>query len=251
MGRCNVPIVGAINGYALSAGFALALATDLRIAADDARFQVTQIKRELFAGGGIGHLLQAIGNGRALELMCTGRMLEAGEALALGLVLKGVPRDRLLDEAHALAAQIVASPPLGVSASKRVVYLRVDDSIYGKNPRIVHDGKVIAEVRRVWWAAFGPPGDLLLTTAVVPVALPDAYLAVYLLDPRTLEMTFVGGTRATAQFEPRLGPSKDYAVWQPGCTGPRDGVYGAAYLCDRRTKRVTRIDPATDKRAHR
>ena len=126
--RCDVPIVGAINGYAIGMGFGIALATDLRIAADDARFQVTQMKRGLFADGGLGHLLpQAVGDQRALELMYTARMVEAEEALELGIVLKVVPREELMDAALELAGQIANSGPLGLAASKRVVYQRTDE----------------------------------------------------------------------------------------------------------------------------
>ena len=118
-----MPIVGAINGYAIGMGFGIALATDLRIAADDARFQVTQMKRGLFADGGLGHLLpQAVGDQRALELMYTARMVGAEEALELGIVLKVVPREELMDAALELAEQIALSGPLGLAASKRVVY---------------------------------------------------------------------------------------------------------------------------------
>ena len=78
MRRCNVPVIGAVNSYAIGLGFGLALATDLRIAADDARFQVTQVKRGLFGDFGIGHLLpQLVGPQHALELMFTGRMIDA------------------------------------------------------------------------------------------------------------------------------------------------------------------------------
>jgi enoyl-CoA hydratase/carnithine racemase len=126
--RCDVPVIGAINGYSIGMGFGVALATDIRIAADDARFQVTQMKRGLFADGGLGHLLpQAVGDQRALEIMYTARMIEADEALELGLVLKVVPREELLDAALELAGQIAVSGPLGLAASKRVVYQRTDE----------------------------------------------------------------------------------------------------------------------------
>ncbi len=130
MHNCDVPIIGAINGYAVGAGFGLALATDLRIAADDATFQVAQIKRGLVADMSTGPLLrEAVGNQRALELMLSGRRIDAHEALELGLVLKVVPRDQLLDEAIAFATTIAAGPPLGMAASKHVVYMNDDHYI--------------------------------------------------------------------------------------------------------------------------
>ena len=122
-------LLGLLRQFApLGVLIGVAMATDLRIAADDARFQVTQMKRGLFADGGLGHLLpQAIGDQRALEMMFTARMVEAQEALEMGLVLKVVPRAELLDAALELAEEIAKNGPLGLAASKRVVYLRTDE----------------------------------------------------------------------------------------------------------------------------
>lgn len=130
MHSCDVPIIGAINGFAVGAGFGLALSTDLRIAADDAVFQVAQIKRGLLADMSTGPLLrEAVGNQRALELMLSGRRIDAQEALELGLVLSVVPRDRLMEEALALATSIAGGPPLGMAASKHVVYMAGDHDL--------------------------------------------------------------------------------------------------------------------------
>jgi enoyl-CoA hydratase/carnithine racemase len=86
------------------------------------------MKRGLFPDGGLGHLLpQAIGDQRALEMMFTARMVEAQEALEMGLVLKVVPRAELLDAAIELAEQIALNGPLSLAAAKRVVYLRTDE----------------------------------------------------------------------------------------------------------------------------
>ena len=129
MRQCDVPIIGAINGYAIGMGWGIAHATDVRIAADDAKFQVTQVKRGLFADGGLGHYLpRDVGTQRALELMFTGRMIDADEALALGLVLRVVPRDQLIDAAFELAREIVKNGPMSLAASKRVVYMQQDDA---------------------------------------------------------------------------------------------------------------------------
>ena len=127
--RCNVPIVAAVNGYALGLGLGVAMAADIRIAADDARFQVAQMKRGLTADTALAHTLPAaIGNERAMELIFTARMIDAQEALAIGMVLRVVPADALLEEATALAREIATSGPLGVAAAKRVIYLRDDDA---------------------------------------------------------------------------------------------------------------------------
>jgi 2-(1,2-epoxy-1,2-dihydrophenyl)acetyl-CoA isomerase len=124
MRDCDVPIIGAINGYAVGGGFGLALATDFRICAEDAIFQVTQVKRGLTPDVGLAFLLQAtVGTQRALELICTGRRVDAQEALALGLVLEVVPPERLLERALAIAETVAKGPPLGLAAGKRLVYL--------------------------------------------------------------------------------------------------------------------------------
>lgn len=128
---CDVPVIGALNGYAVGMGFGLALATDLRIAGDDARFQVAQIKRGLFADYGLGHFLpQQLGHQKGLELMLTARMIDAQEALDLGLVLKVVPKDGLLDAALELAEEIVSGPPLGIAATKRVTYMNDNEDLH-------------------------------------------------------------------------------------------------------------------------
>jgi enoyl-CoA hydratase/carnithine racemase len=124
MRDCDVPVIGAINGYAIGMGFGLALATDLRIAAEDARFQVTQLHRGLMGDYGLGFLLpEALGKQRALELMVTGRWVDAAEALRLRLVLDVVPKERLLDRAMELAQAIARGPAIAIAASKRVVYM--------------------------------------------------------------------------------------------------------------------------------
>lgn len=130
MRDCDVPVIGAINGYAVGLGFGVALATDLRIAADNAQFAVSQTTRGLMPDYGLGHTLrEAVGNQRALELMLTGRRVDAQEALALGLVLKVVPVDQLLDEAMEFAARIAKGPPLGMAATKHAVYMNEEESL--------------------------------------------------------------------------------------------------------------------------
>lgn len=131
MRDCDAPIIGAINGYAVGGGFSLALATDFRICADDAVFQVAQIKRGITADVGLGFLLQAeVGTQRALELISTARRIDAAEALALGLVLEVLPRDKLVDRALEIAAQVSTNaPPMGVAAAKRLVYMSHNDDL--------------------------------------------------------------------------------------------------------------------------
>jgi 2-(1,2-epoxy-1,2-dihydrophenyl)acetyl-CoA isomerase len=131
MRHCDVPIIGAINGYAVGGGFGLALATDFRICAENAIFQVAQMKRGLAPDVGLPFLLQAtVGTQRALELMCTGRRIGAEEALALGLVLEVVPAERLVERAMEIAETVANGPPLGLAAGKRLIYLSQMDGLY-------------------------------------------------------------------------------------------------------------------------
>jgi enoyl-CoA hydratase/carnithine racemase len=123
MRDADVPIVGAINSYAIGGGFSLALACDVRIAADDAVFQVAQMKRGIVPEYGLSYFLQeAVGRQRALELIFSARRVDASEALALGLVLEVVSRDELEERAVALAGSFATGAPLGNAAAKRLVY---------------------------------------------------------------------------------------------------------------------------------
>lgn len=123
MRNCDAPIIGAINGYAVGGGFGLALGTDFRIAADNAIFEVTQIKRGITADVGLPYLLQAtVGTQRAMELISTARRIDAHEALKLGIVLEVVPKDDLITRAMEIAASVAKNPPLALAASKRLVY---------------------------------------------------------------------------------------------------------------------------------
>ena len=127
---CDVPIIGAINGYAVGMGFGLALATDLRIAAEDTIFQVAQTKRGIIADFGLGYMLpKIVGAQRGLELMFTGRRVNAQEALELGLVMEVVPREQLMDRSIELATEIASGPPLSMAAIKRMVYMLEENDL--------------------------------------------------------------------------------------------------------------------------
>jgi enoyl-CoA hydratase/carnithine racemase len=127
---CNAstPIVAAVNGPAAGAGLSLALAADIRIASPAARFNAAFVRIGL-SGGDCGSswlLPRIIGMGRASELLLTGRLVDAEEALALGLVNRVVPESDLLEEAVAVARQIAANSPLGVRLTKAVLHANVD-----------------------------------------------------------------------------------------------------------------------------
>jgi enoyl-CoA hydratase/carnithine racemase len=110
-----VPIIAAINGAAIGAGFCLALACDLRICATDARLGVTFVKLNLHPGMGAElFLTRLVGPARASELLLTGRVMDGIEAERLGLVNMVVPSGAVLERAMELAGQIAACGPLAV-----------------------------------------------------------------------------------------------------------------------------------------
>jgi enoyl-CoA hydratase/carnithine racemase len=117
------PIIAAINGYAVGLGCELALACDIRIAADDARIGLPEVKRALVPGaGGCQRLSRLVPLGNALMMLCTGDWIDAQEAYRIGLVQKVVPRDQLLDEAIQLAERICDNAPGAVRTVKEAAY---------------------------------------------------------------------------------------------------------------------------------
>ncbi len=116
------PVIGAINGLAITGGVELALACDLLIASSNARFADTHVKVGLLPGwGGSARLIRCVGLPRAKELALTGRFLGADEALAWGLVNRVVAPEQLLPVAHELARQMLAHPPEGLRAYKQLL----------------------------------------------------------------------------------------------------------------------------------
>jgi enoyl-CoA hydratase len=120
--RARVPVIAAISGLAAGGGCELALACHLRVASSDAEFMLPETKLGMIpAYGGTQRLARIIGEGRALEMMLTGRRLGAGEALRLGLVNRVTENERLLDEAEALAGEIALHAPLAIRACLEAV----------------------------------------------------------------------------------------------------------------------------------
>ena len=117
------PVIAAVNGVAMGGGFEIALACDLIIASDKARFALPEPKVGLAAlAGGLNRLPRQIGSKRALGMILTGRHVRAEEGLTLGFVNEVVPHDDLMAAAHRWAEQICACAPLSIRASKDVVY---------------------------------------------------------------------------------------------------------------------------------
>jgi 2-(1,2-epoxy-1,2-dihydrophenyl)acetyl-CoA isomerase len=119
----DLPVVAAINGPAAGGGANLALACDLRIMAESASIGQTFPRIGLHPDwGGTYVLPRLVGEARALELLWSGRMVGAEEALRLGIVHRVAPAERLFEEAMAWARQLAAGPPLAIARIKRAVY---------------------------------------------------------------------------------------------------------------------------------
>jgi len=117
------PVIAAINGAAMGAGMDMALMCDLRVCSDKARLAESYITMGLAPGdGGAYFLPRLVGISKALELLLTGDVLSASEALDLGIVNKVVPHDTLMEETMKLAGKIANKPPLAVRMMKRAVY---------------------------------------------------------------------------------------------------------------------------------
>jgi len=128
MRRIRQPIVAAVNGAAVGAGFALALAADVRIASTSARFLNGAVKIGLTAGEtGISyHLPRLVGAGRAFEIMLTGREVRADEALSIGLVSGVTEPADLLAAALETARAIAANSPYSIKHTKQLMWSNLD-----------------------------------------------------------------------------------------------------------------------------
>jgi enoyl-CoA hydratase len=123
----DVPVIAAVNGAAVGWGMELALMADLRVASDRARFGELFVKRGLCCDApGLGRLVQAVGREKASELLFTGEVIDADEALRIGLVGRVVPHGELMAAALERAAVIAANPPLAVQALKRGLRRTID-----------------------------------------------------------------------------------------------------------------------------
>ena len=124
------PVIAAVNGPAIGGGFCLALAADLRIAADPAYFRAAGINNGLTASElGISYLLpRAIGSARAAEIMLTGRDVTAAEAERIGLTSHTVPAEGLLDACYEVAERMIGFSRAGVELTKRMLTSSLDAS---------------------------------------------------------------------------------------------------------------------------
>jgi E-phenylitaconyl-CoA hydratase len=124
------PLIAAIDGYCLAAGFELALICDLRICTPEARFGLPEITRGFFPGaGGPQRLMRAVPQAVAMEMILTGDPIDAPTALRGGLVSRVVPEKELLPSARQLAQRIAGHAPLAVKAVKEVARAALDETL--------------------------------------------------------------------------------------------------------------------------
>lgn len=130
LAKMPVPVIAAVNGFALGGGCEVALACDFIYAADNAKFGQPEVRLGVIPGfGGTQRLLRRVGLARALELCLTGDTIDAAEALRIGLVNKVLPQAELLPAAIAAARRIADAGPIAVAECKRVLHDGADMSL--------------------------------------------------------------------------------------------------------------------------
>jgi (E)-benzylidenesuccinyl-CoA hydratase len=124
------PLMAAVDGYCLAAGFELALLCDIRICTPEARFGLPEITRGFFpGGGGPQRLIRAVPQAVAMEMILTGDAIDASTALRVGLVSRVVPEPELLPTARQIAQRIAGHAPLAVKAVKEVTQAALDETL--------------------------------------------------------------------------------------------------------------------------
>jgi crotonobetainyl-CoA hydratase len=129
------PTIAAVNGTALGGGTELALASDLVVADERARFGLPEVKVGLIAGaGGVFRIVQQLPRKVGLEMLFTGEPISAADALKWGLINQVVPNGTVLDAALTLAQRVTVNAPLSIQASKRIAYGADDGVIPDEEP---------------------------------------------------------------------------------------------------------------------
>ncbi|PIC63624.1 enoyl-CoA hydratase [Sporosarcina sp. P13] len=124
------PTIAMINGFALGGGCELAMACDIRIASDNAKFGLPELNLGIIPGaGGTQRMARLIGKGKAIELILTGKIISAIEAEKIGLVSEVVPLEQLRGAVEKTAGQILSKGPLAVKLAKMVIHTGFDTDI--------------------------------------------------------------------------------------------------------------------------
>jgi enoyl-CoA hydratase len=120
--RLHAPVIAAVNGFALGGGCELVMGCDIRIASETAKFGQPEVNLGLIPGfGGTQRTARLLGRGNAMYLCLTGEIIDAAEALRIGLVQKVVPADQLMTEARRIAETIASKAPLAIAATKHAI----------------------------------------------------------------------------------------------------------------------------------
>jgi enoyl-CoA hydratase len=132
--RLTKPVIMAVNGFALGGGCEIAMAGDVIVASENAKFGQPEVNLGLIPGyGGTARTTRRVGKGMAMYLCLTGEVIDASEALRIGLVQRVVPLSDLLKEAKRIAGVIASKAPLAIEACKRVIndgaHLSIDDAL--------------------------------------------------------------------------------------------------------------------------
>jgi enoyl-CoA hydratase len=128
--QLDIPSIAAINGWALGTGLELTMVCTLRVASSNAKMGQPEVKLGIIPGaGGTYRLPRLVGMGRAMEMVLTGEPVTADEALAMGLVNRVVPPEKLMEEVRTLAETIAALPKLAVQYAKEAVLRGVEGSL--------------------------------------------------------------------------------------------------------------------------
>ena len=162
--RIGKPVIAAVAGWCLGGGCELAMALDLIIAAESARFGQPEINLGVIPGaGGTQRLARAIGKSTAMEMILTGEPIDAREAHRLGLVARVVPNELLVEDALALAAKIASKSPLALRLAKEAVNIAYEMSLA--------DG--VAYERRLFYLLFASEDQKEGMSAFVEKRTPD------------------------------------------------------------------------------
>lgn len=162
--NCRKPIIAAVNGFALGGGCELAMMCDIVIASDKAKFGQPEIKLGVTPGmGGSIRLTKAVGKARAMDMVLTGRMIDAQEALSMGLVSRVIAHDDLMTTALEIAQTIASYSLPSLMAAKEMVSAALDMS--------THDG--LKFERRLFMGLFGTHDQSEGMSAFVEKRKPD------------------------------------------------------------------------------
>ncbi|MET2986157.1 enoyl-CoA hydratase/isomerase family protein [Aureibaculum conchae] len=138
----STPVIAAINGFALGGGLELAMACHFRIASDNAKMGLPETSLGVIPGyGGTQRLPQLVGKGKAMEMIMTARMINADEALKVGLINYNVTQEELLPLAEKLANKIIQNSPLAIASAIKAVNAGFKEGTNGYNKEIKQFGK--------------------------------------------------------------------------------------------------------------